>query len=110
MRLRACSFPPPCATLIRGMAERSPRMLELARALLIASSEGRLQWTPSAKVPGQFEMSIAGSGLSIASPGPEGADPFSLVLWGPQALGEGCNANSEQEWVPLEKLSTDDLI
>lgn len=84
-------------------------MLELAGALLVRTESGSLRWHPTEGIPGQFQTAIAGSALSIASPDPDGAHPFLLVLWEPEA-SRGTTEVPRPKWIALEKLSTSDLM
>jgi hypothetical protein len=59
---------------------------------------------------GQFDTTVAGSRLSITSVDPEGEHPFILVLWELKDLREAADAKPVLTWIPLEKLSTSDLI
>lgn len=89
------------------LAERLPQMFEVARSLITATNEGRVDWGRHETTPGQFDTTVAGSYVSIASADPDGSHPFVLVVWDMEEVG--------QEWVasaahPLESLTTRDLV
>lgn len=92
------------------MAERLPQMLDLARSLMAATHEGRVNWSRHQTRQGQFDAEVAGSMVSISSEDQEGTQPFILVLWDEDEASRGAAAASTPTWHPLESLSTRDLL
>jgi hypothetical protein len=92
------------------MAERSPRMLDVARSLVEGTHARRVQWEPHTSLPGQFDTAVAGSILSVASLDAEGSHPFSLVVWERFDPSETTSAVEDTEWIALEKVSTSDVM
>jgi hypothetical protein len=92
------------------MADRNPRMLELARRLRERTETKALEWVPGAGVPGWFQVLVADQIVSIQSRDADGNHPFVLTLWRKESQGEEDEESDAPKWIPIDKLSTADDV
>ena len=88
------------------MAERSPRMLDVANRLIEKTDAGEVAWTVHRTNPDYFQTAVGESVISVASADSDGNHPFVLMLW--ERNSKPLDENLE--WLPIEKLSTGDTV